>query len=1554
MKQINKYKEYMRIMRLKQLFAIVVSFMLAGNLLFADIARDANGKPLNDNSIQRSARGVFDLQSNTVSNLEFYTTNYGIFGLNVALGQGSGKWPRGSNNHYIFGGGIWFAAQKNRPGTNELRNYVTITYNPNSGTSWMVPGRISDGPLVDNEAAQKYRVYFSTDFFSSDGTPIIAADGPAWPIWDANPEKTLTKDRYFGYYIPEPGDRNTSRYPKGPAFISGEDIFATYKDTDLSRYEGGVAQRRAEGYPLQLQIEKMIYSWGFGDYRDIVFMAYNITNYSPDVLLNCWMAPVMDIDIATAFNLSGGAANDRVRFHEDDPSLNLAYQWTDPDRGERGQGFGYLGFTFLESPTVWKFYDTTFVKDDQGNIIGYTLNERLEELTNYVRKDSLFYATENQLGLVTFRNWSIENDPKEDSERYNFLSEGIREGDTGPGDKRFMMATGPFHLRPMDTVRVVVGLILANTSKGGDADGTPEDTEELLNKTKFARDVYNNDFQAPKPPDRAVFQIKEGLNNSVKITWDSTSEISRDVLERGMDFLGYRLYRARRTDLDTFNVNSMVGDLTHSRGKGPMGWKQIAEWSIPTPFQKSYLRAGNPNIRTNPFIDSLRIIGPYTDASGNIIDSMAIRVMRIPQGMNLYSDEEVFSRLYIDNNFKNDNQYMAAPIIASFDTSFFAQPWGPYIAQFADFRKEVLLQSGGGGPTQYFRFPYINYKVNERSVLMDSILAGVVYIDRALMKFNPLIYERKSINVSDPHFKSLPADGLVYKTINGVLTQTVDTAYVMNTYRSAIINGTRTFIVDAYVPYPKNRWMTDTLQVRSALNDLYELILDKKISNYDFADFANDSTTIYEVIVPYMRQVTNNRTFVDIGDDNRDGIISLDENPAKTEKLINNIPYYYRLLAYDEGDFIQPTNAKSNDGNPGLPNFAEVYPAAPRAERRLNFEVIHVDPSIGGLYNFNFYALEPERAMQLFGGDTLELEFQPVWQERELRFLGRAETDVSKFGLYQRNMKLRNITKDQLLFNGVTYLEVQPGYFESYRGLFTENAFSYVLADSLVLDSISGKQITFGMPFSTEITERTGRFSSGNFKEPGFFYTRAMLPPAYGTLGFDFDFTIQQFGGNFRPDSATLAQAKFADGGTTPTTQAVTPINFKIPTTGTNQDIVMTSQKVDYNIYRKTNDIREFIAQEEYGSFNNGPGHYLVEFLPGGEEDIHVEWGPTTNKQNKVFRAPYLNMRITNKISYERPAPEVGPDAKATVTYPGEIPFMFIDTVPSYNVYSNIYNYPTFGFTKRMYPDPRNLPFHGIHTDEFIGKYNIAAHGWINSRRVSNIQLPNTVARRFDLRNEAEAYVAQGKYYLTAVNGTDTLDFTHLLNISGVQFALDYANRGERWQLKNEWPRVPQAQYVFGPDFKAGDKIMLKTFGGALGYPMPGAKVRVKVSEPMAVGEKYTDKLLDQIQVVPNPYYVSHQGQRSPYDAKLYFTRLPAKCKIDIYTITGDLVISIDHDEFNSPEKDRYALNIWNLLTKNGQRVASQTLAAVISTPDGAQTIKNFSVVVGGFRLLPD
>ncbi|MBI5325776.1 MAG: hypothetical protein HZB41_10990, partial [Ignavibacteriae bacterium] len=644
--------------------SILFIIFLSNELLIAKSNPSAKDKNKQD-EILRTPNNTFDLQKNTVSNIEFYTTNYGIFGLDILRNIGGGKWPRNSLNQYIFGGGVWLATQKRYPSTDTtLRKLVEISYNPNSGAGWMVPGRMEDNqPAVDLNEVKAYRTYFSTDFKKTEGTPQNPNDGPNWPIWDTstNPEDTLKKDRYFGKFVYDPDPESTLRtvakYPKGPAFISGEDIFCTFKDTDLSYYDGGESSRRPLGYPLNLQYEQMIYSWGFGDYRDFIFIKYEIINFSNDTLWNSWVAPVMDVDIGLM--PSPVANNDRVKFYSTDPSLNLAIQWTnaEPASGERGKGFGYLGFDFLESPAV----------DSNG----------------FLRRDKKFYNNSEQLGLKTFKNWNIEEDINEDESRYNTMASGVRDGDNGVGDKRFMMSTGPFSLLPGDTVRVVVGMILAGPATKKDADGTDEDAAELVRKDLFAQSVYDNNFRAPQPPELANFTGYKPLNNAMIVTWDSTSENSYDPIENGLGFMGYRLYKARRFDLDSFDVDQIQpSNKNNNRGRGPLGWKEIAHWEMPTPFYKSSYRiGGNPDDTQYPFIDSLRIVGP--NIVNNVVDRTSIKVMRIGRGMMLAYPES-WVRQFLSPITGGYN----IPVIMGIDTALNAQPWGPFFTahtQPADF-----------------------------------------------------------------------------------------------------------------------------------------------------------------------------------------------------------------------------------------------------------------------------------------------------------------------------------------------------------------------------------------------------------------------------------------------------------------------------------------------------------------------------------------------------------------------------------------------------------------------------------------------------------------------------------------------------------------------------------------------------------------------------------------------------------------------------------------------------------------------------------------------------
>lgn len=1454
---------------------------------------------------QRSYTSFYDQQKNTVSNIEFYTTNYGIFGLDVRQNVGGGYWPRGSQNQYIFGGGIWFAAQKRRTdSTNLFRKMCEITYNPNNGRSWMVPGRIDDGEEAVTNDILKYRTYLSTDFVPNTGDPINEDENYAWPIWDSStdPNDTLKNNRYFGYFIYDTDKRNTDNFAKGPAFISGEDIFCTYKDTDVDQFDGGAAERVPKGYPFRLQFEQMIYSWGFGDYKDFIFIKYDIINFSNDTLFQCWMAPVMDIDIARRSQSRAQAANDRCSYHFEDTTLNMAYQWTNTNLGEEGYGFGYLGFDFLESPAV----------DEDG----------------FVRSDKRVYTEEEQLGLKTFYNWPIEQDINIDDSRYNQMASGVRDGDKEPGDKRFMMATGPFNFVPGDTVRVVVGIILAQPAAADDADGSIEDRAELVRKDKFAQKVYDENFRAPMPPDRTQNVWYEPSNESVKIWWDESSERTVDDIENGLDFMGYRIYRARNPVLDTFNVDEISPNLEYSSGAGPLGWKQVAQYELPTPFYQSQRLGVDPygNEGQVTYIDSLEVVGPVYKDDGTV-DSLKIKVMRVGRGVRVSQndDTEELRQLY-------GRPLVYVPLVTSIDTSFFTRPWGEHYRKLA----------GGSQAFDMYAPPNNNF-------LLDSVLVGTIELEPSKYNwspyFNTMYYKRYTVTtqMDTNDVNSLPDPDPV-----------ADTIWLKSTYKE-VADGV--YAIDIRVKRPINALLQDQEHMAEVLDTVYSVI-QRGLCEVNFPDWESSDYAIDSVIIPYMTEITDNRTFYDIGDDNRDGYIQTNTDVRKTEKLINNVDYYYKVLAYDQGDYTQ-TPAKMNDGSKESPNVVMAIPKAGRAAEELEFEITHIDSNIiGGLYNFRFFSSDPQRAQQKFGGKEFELEFQPYWNQLTIS----PEERQIELGLYYRRILMRELESGDILFDGVTRLEPSTCDGSIIRN-FTEDTRSWIYSDGPVVDSIAGDTNYIGTPFSDARILRSGSFETGNL-EDGFrrdCYGTSFDPQAFGTLGFGFDFSILQHGGVFRGEKEV--QLLSGDAQT-----LVTAANYDDDNPADMRDLFQTTMVVAWDTLSNW---FPYGAQTipDYGSFNNGPGEYVVRFKPGGTETLRLRWGgksPQSTTDEAVFDVPYLNIEIENVTSYMRQGNEGAESADVEVTYPGMMEPMVLPVNGDFAVDQEITSANTQP-ERYYYPNPRVLK---RNNNDYIGKYNMSAYGYIDGRNLYNpLKLSGTVARPYDgpaFRDDAEraSIGSQNRYYLTAQSqdGQHTLDFTHMLNISGVTFGLDYAYHltpfGESttiWGPENKTDARDSIQnHVFGQDFQAGDEILVKTTGGAVGYPMPGAKVRFRVNNPVPEQDNYTESILEEINVVPNPYYITHQAQRSPYDGRIYFTRLPKRCTIDIYTVAGNLVRSIEHDEYNTPNEDNYAVEIWDLLSKNTKRVQSQSFVAVITTPNGEAVQKNFSVLVGGFRLVEE
>jgi hypothetical protein len=115
--------------------------------------------------------------------------------------------------------------------------------------------------------------------------------------------------------------------------------------------------------------------------------------------------------------------------------------------------------------------------------------------------------------------------------------------------------------------------------------------------------------------------------------------------------------------------------------------------------------------------------------------------------------------------------------------------------------------------------------------------------------------------------------------------------------------------------------------------------------------------------------------------------------------------------------------------------------------------------------------------------------------------------------------------------------------------------------------------------------------------------------------------------------------------------------------------------------------------------------------------------------------------------------------------------------------------------------------------------------------------------------------------------------------------------------------------------------------------------VPVKAFEP---GADNTENVL----IVPNPYISGAEdynfaGARSN---TILFVNLPPYCKMSIYTVTGDLIKTIDHVTGSADDE-------WDLITESNQYVASGIYLLRVSEArnlDGGKlpdTIEKFVVV---------
>lgn len=97
--------------------------------------------------------------------------------------------------------------------------------------------------------------------------------------------------------------------------------------------------------------------------------------------------------------------------------------------------------------------------------------------------------------------------------------------------------------------------------------------------------------------------------------------------------------------------------------------------------------------------------------------------------------------------------------------------------------------------------------------------------------------------------------------------------------------------------------------------------------------------------------------------------------------------------------------------------------------------------------------------------------------------------------------------------------------------------------------------------------------------------------------------------------------------------------------------------------------------------------------------------------------------------------------------------------------------------------------------------------------------------------------------------------------------------------------------------------------------------------------------LLENIRAVPNPYYLFSGYDNSVFNRNLKFTNLPEKCTIRIFSLSGDLIASVEKD-------DMLTETSWDLVNSNGVPIASGIYIYAVEAPGFGQKVGKIAIFV--------
>jgi hypothetical protein len=189
--------------------------------------------------------------------------------------------------------------------------------------------------------------------------------------------------------------------------------------------------------------------------------------------------------------------------------------------------------------------------------------------------------------------------------------------------------------------------------------------------------------------------------------------------------------------------------------------------------------------------------------------------------------------------------------------------------------------------------------------------------------------------------------------------------------------------------------------------------------------------------------------------------------------------------------------------------------------------------------------------------------------------------------------------------------------------------------------------------------------------------------------------------------------------------------------------------------------------------------------------------------------------------------------------------------------------------------------------------------------------------------------------------GNDTLD-ADAVETDWVVFLDEIDKDGKpfpTWKFSLEYPGGYEERYIHPPG--DGDTAFI-----VIDKPFMSTDIFEFTTKASYIDTSKAKEELKKIRVVPNPYFCAATWEpKNPYTSgrgprSIHFNHLPTKCTIRIYTVSGELVRTIEHNSlYNNGSEE------WDLLTKDNLSTAYGIYIYHVEAPGIGEHIGKFAII---------